>query len=151
MTITRFRPLGDIVSLRDAMDRLFEDSFVRPDMWANGSALAVPVDLWESKDAYHLKADVPGMTPDDIDINVTQDTVTISGEVKAASSIKDDEAWLRQERRSGKFTRSFTLPVAIDANKVDATFQSGVLHLTLPKSEAVRPRQIKVRATTSQQ
>jgi HSP20 family protein len=146
MSITRFRPLGDIVTLRDAMDRLFEDSFVRPGAWANGVALSVPVDLWETKDAYHLKADVPGMTPDDIDINVTQDTVTITGEVKPQSE-SQEEGWLRQERRTGKFSRSFTLPVAIDANKVDATFQNGVLHLVLPKSEAVRPRQIKVRAT----
>lgn len=144
MTITRFRPLGDIVTLRDAMDRLFEDSFVRPGVWANGAALSVPVDLWEAKDAYHLRADVPGMRPDDIDINVTQDTVTISGEIKPHADVKE-EGWLRQERRSGKFARSFTLPVAIDANKVDATFENGVLHLTLPKSEAVRPKQIKVR------
>lgn len=147
MSITRFRPLGDIVSLRDAMDRLFEDSFVRPGVWApNGIALSVPVDIWEGKDAYHLRADVPGMKPEDIEINVTHDTVTISGELKSESEVKD-EGWLRQERRIGKFARSFTLPVEIDSNKVDATFEHGVLHLTLPKSEAVRPKQIKVRAT----
>lgn len=146
MSITSFRPLGDIVSLRDAMDRLFEDSFVRPGVWAGGAALSVPVDIREEKDAYHLRADVPGMKPEDIEISVTHDTVTISGEMKSETEVKD-EGWLRQERRSGKFTRSFTLPVEIDSNKVDATFEHGVLHLTLPKSEAVRPKQIKVRAT----
>jgi HSP20 family protein len=148
MSITRWRPLGDLVSMREAMDRLFDD-FVRPGTWSEGiGALSVPVDLWEAKDAYHVRADVPGMKPDDIEINVTHDTVTISGELKAESEVKE-EGWLRQERRTGKFSRSFTLPVEIDANKVDATFENGVLHLTLPKSESVRPKQIKVRPTVA--
>ncbi len=148
--ITRSQPMRELVSLREAMDRLFEDSFIRPDVWSPLSgSLSVPVDLWEEKDAYHLRADVPGIRPDDIEIAVTHDTVTVSGELKTEME-KKDEGWLRQERRTGKFTRSFTLPVEIDANKVDATFENGVLHLTLPKSEAVRPKQIKVRPTVSQ-
>jgi HSP20 family protein len=148
MTITRWRPLGDLVSMREAMDRLFDD-FVRPGTWSEGmGALSVPVDLWEEKDAYRLRADVPGMKPDDIEINVTHDTVTISGEMKTEIEAKE-EGWLRQERRTGKFSRSFSLPVEIDANKVDATFENGVLQLTLPKSEAVRPKQIRVRSTVA--
>ncbi len=150
MSITRFQPMRDLVSLRDAMDRLFEDSFVRPGPWAlNGATVAVPVDLWETGDAYHLRADVPGIKPDDLEINVTNDTVTISGEVKGSTDVTD-EGWLRQERRSGKFARSFTLPVQIESSKVDATFENGVLHLALPKAESVRPKTIKVRATGSQ-
>lgn len=148
MSITRFQPLGDFVSLRDAMDRLFEDSFIRPSQWVNGNGVfAVPVDLWETAEAYHLRADVPGLTPDDLDINATQDTITISGEVKADAPGEND-AWLRRERRYGKFTRSFTLPLQIDANKIDATFENGTLHLVMPKADEVRPKQIKVRATT---
>ncbi len=148
MSITRFQPLGDFVSLRDAMDRLFEDSFIRPSQWVNGNgAFAVPVDLWETSEAYHLRADVPGLTPDDLDINATQDTITITGEVKAEAPAEND-VWLRRERRYGKFTRSFTLPLQIDANKVDATFENGTLHLVMPKADEVRPKQIKVRATT---
>ena len=148
MSITRFQPLGDFVSLRDAMDRLFEDSFIRPAaVWANGvGPLGVQVDLWETKDAYHLRADVPGMKAEDIDINATQDTITLSGELKE-EPLGESDAWLRRERRHGKFTRSFTLPVEVDANAVDATFENGVLHLVLPKAEAVKPKQIKVRAT----
>ena len=145
MSIVRFQPMRDFVSLRDAMDRLFEDSFVRPAAWP--TPLSVPVDLWETQDAYHLKADVPGVGPDDIEINATHESITISGEVKGSQDVSDD-GWLRQERRTGKFSRSFTLPVQIDPNKVDATFQNGVLHVTVPKAEAVRPRSIKVRATT---
>jgi HSP20 family protein len=146
MTIARFTPLSDVVSLREAMDRLFEDSFIRPN-GGNGQQLAVPVDLWETKDAYHLRADLPGLTPEDIDINATADTFTISGETKASTDVTGD-GWLRQERRFGKFARSFTVPMQIDPNKVEAMFQNGVLELVLPKAENVKPRSIKINAST---
>jgi HSP20 family protein len=148
VTIARFTPLTDVVSLREAMDRLFEDSFIRPDGWtsSNGHQLAVPVDLWETKDAYHLRADLPGLTPDDIDMNATADTFTLTGETKPAADVTS-EGWLRQERRSGKFARSFTVPMQIDPNKVEAKFQNGVLELVLPKAENVKPRSIKINAS----
>ena len=150
MTIARFTPLNDIVSLRDAMDRLFEESFIRPNGW-NGHAaghLAVPVDLWETKDSFQLRADVPGVTPEQLEINATSDGISIAGEVKAPNNMEQD-GWLRQERRVGKFQRSFTLPVAIDPTKVEATFDNGVLQLVLPKAENVKPRMIKVNATNA--
>lgn len=148
MTIARFTPLTDVVSLREAMDRLFEDSFIRSNGWAsgNGHQLAIPVDLWETKDAYHLRADLPGLTADDIDINATADTFVVSGEVKPSTDVTT-EGWLRQERRFGKFARSFTLPMQIDPNKVEAKFQNGVLELALPKAENVKPRSIKINAS----
>ena len=148
MTIARWSPINDVVSLREAMDRLFEDSFIRPSTWTGLGAgqLAVPVDLWETKDAYHVVADLPGLTTDDIEINATPDTVTISGELKPMTEVAT-EAWLRQERRTGKFSRSFTLPVQIDPNKVEAKFMNGVLELVVPKAESVKPRSIKISAT----
>ena len=130
------------------MDRLFEDSFIRPNGWANGQQLAIPVDLWETKDAYHLRADLPALVPEDIEINATADTIAISGETKPSTDVTE-EGWLRQERRFGKFTRAFTLPMQIDPNKVDARFQNGVLELVLPKAESVKPRSIKINATTT--
>lgn len=147
MTLARFRPMDDFVSLREAMDRLFEDSFIRPAAFTGLAAgqIAVPVDLWETPDAYHLRADLPGLGPDDIDINATSDTVQISGEVKSSHDVAS-EGWLRQERRTGKFQRGFTLPMQIDPNKVEASFHNGVLELTLPKAESVKPRAIKVTA-----
>src|SRR5438093_11588350 len=129
MTIARFTPINDVVSLREAMDRLFADSFIRPNgSWSGLPAgqVAVPVDLWETKDAYHLRADLPGLTPEDIDISVTGDTVSLSGETKSASDVSE-QGWLRQERRTGKFQRTFTLPMQIDSNAVNATFANGVL------------------------
>ena len=148
MTIARFTPLSDVVSLREAMDRLFEDSFIRPNGWAsNGQQhLAVPVDLWETKDAYHLRADLPGLAPEDIDINATSDTFTITGETKPSTDVTN-EGWLRQERHFGKFARSFTVPMQIDPNKVEAKFRNGVLELVLPKAENVKPRSIKINAS----
>lgn len=150
MTIARFTPLTDIVSLRDAMDRLFEDSFVRPNTWTGLAAghLAVPVDLWEMKDAYHLRADLPGVTPDQMEINATSESISIGGEVKGHADVSED-GWLRQERRMGKFQRAFTLPIAIDPTKVEATFENGVLQLVLPKAENVKPRTIRVNATNA--
>jgi HSP20 family protein len=147
VTITRFTPMTDFVTLREAMDRLFEDSFIRPTTWTGLAAgqIAVPVDLWETNDAYHLRADLPGMTPDTIDINVTADTVSFAGETKIETDVAN-EGWLRQERRIGKFQRSFTLPVQIDPNKVQANFEHGVLDLVLPKADQVKPRSIKVNA-----
>lgn len=150
MTIARFSPMTDIVSLRDAMDRLFEESYIRPNGWTGLAAghLAVPVDLWETKDAYHLRADVPGVTSDQLEINATSDTISIAGEVKGQADVTND-GWIRQERRVGKFQRAFTLPMAIDPTKVDATFENGVLQLVLPKAENVKPRTIKVNATNA--
>ena len=150
MTIARFSPMTDIVSLRDAMDRLFEESFIRPHTWTGLAAgqVAVPVDLWETKDAYHLRADLPGVSSDQLEINATSDSISISGEVKSQTDVTED-GWLRQERRVGKFQRAFTLPVASDPTKVEATFENGVLKLMLPKAENTKPRTIKVNATNS--
>jgi len=148
VTIARFTPLTDAVSLREAMDRLFEDSFIRSNGWAstNGHQIPVPVDLWETADAYHLRSDLPGLTPDDIEINATADTFTVGGEIKPSTDVTN-EGWLLKERRFGKFARSFTVPMQIDPNKVEAKFQNGVLELVLPKAENVKPRSIKINAS----
>jgi HSP20 family protein len=149
MSLTRFDPLRDFVSLREAMDRLLEDSVIRPAGWiADGHGGAFPVDLFETGDAYVLKATLPGVTPDELDINATAGGVSIKAEVKPDAEVKD-QAWLLRERRFGVFQRSFSLPTEIDANKVDASFENGILTLMLPKAEAVRPKQVKVKTGTT--
>ena len=144
MKVMKFEPTGEYVSLRDAVDRLFADSFIRP---FNGfsTAPAFPVELTETKDAYQLKASLPGMKPGDVTIEATADEITIKGELREQTEVKDLE-YLRQELHYGKVQRSFTLPLAIDPNKVEASFEQGVMTITLPKIEIVKPKTITVKA-----
>lgn len=142
--MTRYEPFGNVLSLREAMDRLFEDSFVAPFGRLMQTTSIMPVDVYETDDAFVVNAFMPGLTPDDLDITVQQQVVTIHGEPKA-----DDLNGLRplvQERPTGQFTRTFSLPVPVDANRVGAEFRNGVLHLTLPKLQAARPHKIEIKA-----
>ncbi len=142
--MTRYEPFGNVLSLREAMDRLFEDSFVAPFGRLMQTTSIMPVDVYETDDAFVVNAFMPGLTPDDLDITVQQQVVTIHGEPKA-----DDLNGLRplvQERPTGQFTRTFNLPVPVDANRVQAEFRNGVLHLTLPKLEVARPRKIEIKS-----
>ena len=133
----------EFVSLRDAMDKLVEDSFIRP-FDGLGTTPTFPIELKETKDAYVLKASLAGVKPEDIAIEATVEEVTIKGEYKQEAEKKDEE-FLRRELRYGKVQRSFTLPLAIDPNKVDATFEHGIVTVTLPKSEVVKPRVITIK------
>ena len=143
MKVLDIKSPSEFVSLRDAMDRLFEDSIIRP---FNGFATATtfPVDLTEGKDSYILKASLPGTKPEDITIEATPEEVTIRGETKQTSEQKDAE-YLRRELRYGKVSRTFALPLAIDPNKVEAIFEHGVVTVTLPKSDVVKPKTITIK------
>jgi HSP20 family protein len=150
MSINRFDPMRDFVSLREAMDRLLEDSVIRPATFAaNGgaSSYSFPVDLYETQDGFVLKATLPGVTAEQLDINATADGISIKAEVKGDAQAKD-QAWLLRERRYGTFQRTFALPTQIDPNQVDASFENGVLTLQLPKAETVKPKQVKVKTGT---
>lgn len=144
MSITRWDPTRDFVSLREAMDRLFEDSVIRPHLFGDGRATSFPVDLYETPEAFVLKGTLPGVRPEQLDVNATSEGVFIRAEIKEGVEVKE-ENWLLRERKSGMVQRNFTLPTQIDPNKVEAQFENGVLTLTLPKAEAVRPKQIKVK------
>jgi HSP20 family protein len=144
MTIIRRSPspFGDLLSLRQAMDRLFEESFVRPDTaWGEGSL--VPMDVYATDDDFVLEANLPGVKPEEVDITVENNTLTISGETR--SSRKEEEgATILSEIRRGRFTRTLTLPAGLEPDKAKATFEDGVLTLRIPKAEQVKPRQIKI-------
>ncbi|MBU6422469.1 MAG: Hsp20/alpha crystallin family protein [Chloroflexi bacterium] len=150
MTVTRYDPTRDVLSLREVMDRLIEDSFIGPGALSTVTgSVSAPIDISETADAFHVCMDLPGMKPEDIDVNVTGDTVQITAERRGSKEEKKEGGFLRQERRSGRVQRSFVLPTAIDASKVDAEFRDGVLHVDLPKSEEMRPKSIKVRGGTT--
>jgi len=129
------------------MDRLFEESFVHPRAgWLTPfGAGTLAVDMYETDEDVVVKTSVPGVKPEDIDITITGDTLTIKGEVKAEEKIERAN-YIRQERRYGAFSRSLTLPTSVVAEKAKAEFENGVLTLTLPKSEEVKPKTIKVKA-----
>ncbi len=145
--IVRWEPVRDLISLREAMDRLFEESFIRPrTSWPGAvGATSLAVDMYETDQDVVVKSTVPGIKPEDIDITITGDTLTIKGETRAEEKVEETN-YIRQERRYGAFARSLALPTAIVADKAKAEFEDGVLTLTLPKAEEVKPKSIKVKA-----
>lgn len=144
--IVRWEPLRELVSLREAMDRLFEESVVGPrwtSLWSseNGDTLAMGV--LENDEAFVVTAPVPGVKPEEVDITVTGNTLLIKGETKAEQK-EEKGNYLHQEVRYGSFQRSMTLPLDVQGDKAEAVFENGVLTLTLPKAEAVKPKSIKI-------
>ena len=145
--IIRWEPFGEIVHLRHAMDSLFDESFPGPWRvvgWENGESLS-PLDVYETDDELVVKAVLPGVKPEDVDVSITGDTLSIKGEFKAEEETKK-RSYYRQERRYGSFHRAITLPTEVETDKAEAVFEHGVLTLTMPKAEAVKPRTIQVKA-----
>ena len=144
--VVRWEPFSEMVSLRDAVNRLFEDSFIRPSAWPlpfDGGGLSVPADVIETKDNIVVKLLAPGVKPEDIDISVSGDTLAIKGEMKSEEQYEEG-SYLRKERRFGSFQRTFSLPTSVASDKAKAEFENGVLTLTLPKAEEAKPKAIKV-------
>jgi len=134
-----------LVDFRREIDSLFDDFFSptlryqreRSNVWSPAC------DVAEEDGHYMLSIEMPGISKDDIKIEMADNTVTISGERRFESKGKEDSAWYG-ERRYGRFQRSFALPAGIDADKIEANYQDGVLHLAVPKAESAKPRQIKI-------
>lgn len=144
MSIIRREPFRELISLRDAMDRLFEESFVRPWSWFAPLTETLAVDMYETKDNIVVKASVPGVKPEDIDVSVVGDTLTIKGQIKEEEEV-EKENYIRRERRYGSFCRTLSLPTAVNVDKASAEFENGVLKLTLPKAEEVKPKTIEIK------
>ncbi|MFQ5408052.1 MAG: Hsp20/alpha crystallin family protein [Anaerolineales bacterium] len=143
--IVRWEPFRDMMSLRQAMDRLFDESFVSPATSWNGSAFSAPaVDMYQTDDEIVVKATIPGIKPDNLHLNVTGDMLSIEGETH--DEVSDEQAnYVVRERRFGKFHRQIALPTPVNADRAKAEFEHGVLTLTLPKVEEVKPKQIPVK------
>ena len=149
--LTRFDPFSEMVTLRQAMDRLFEDSFVSPLTLRtfNGEASAPALDVHETGDEIVVTAALPGLKPEDVDITITGQNLSIRGEFKADDKVERDQ-YLYRERRYGTFHRQLQLPVRVQGDAATATFEDGVLTLSIPKSEEVKPRQIQVKPAPKQ-
>jgi HSP20 family protein len=140
--LTRWDPFQDAVTLREAVNRLFEESFV-PSAPARGAGFAPALDLSETADAYMIEMAVPGMKAEDLNVGFENGVLTISGEVKQDSENKERN-YHRIERRFGRFSRSVSLPASVRADAIEAKLESGVLHLNIPKAEEVKPRKITI-------
>jgi HSP20 family protein len=154
MSSSRWDPWGDIISLREAMNNLLEESFVRPQTAGGPSAgsLGLAVDLLETPSAFVLTASVPGVKPSDVAITVLGDTVTIAGqrdEPRADRGEPEGSRWLIRERHFGAFDRSVKLSAAVKPDEATADFEDGVLTVILPKADEAKPRTIAVRMTGS--
>ncbi len=146
MSITRWEPFRDLISLREAMDRLFEESWVRPRAgWLLPTEETLAIDMYETPDSVVVKTAVPGVKPEDMGITITGNSLTIAGETKAEEKV-EEENYIRRERRHGRFSRSVTLPSGVQGEKAQATFDHGLLTLTIPKAEEAKPKVIKVKS-----
>ena len=143
---------GDMISLRSAMDRLFNESYV-PGQSASSTPGVMPLDVYANENEVIVLAAVPGMHADDIQITIEKNTVTLSGTMPNVAESEDtkDVSWYLHELPHGTFERTLTLPTQLDSNRAEATFENGMLRLTLPKAETEKPRQIKVRVGNGHQ
>jgi HSP20 family protein len=142
--LIRWEPAREMMSLRDAMDRLFDDAFTRPLSLRDGWS-APAIDMYQTDDEVVVNAALPGFKADEVQINITGDVLTLKGEVRQAEE-KKEKAWHIREQRYGSFERSVALPTAVVTEKAKAEFENGILTITLPKADEVKPRTITVKA-----
>lgn len=144
MSMIRWDPARDLMSLRQAMDRLFEESVIRPSGFTfELGGGDIPIDIYQTQNAIVIKATLPGIKPEEVEISATDNVLTIKAEKQEEKEVKDKD-YIRKENRYGMFSRSITLPIGIDADKAEANFDNGILTLNLPKSEKEKPKQIKI-------
>lgn len=145
MSITNLNPWREVRTLREAMDELFEESFVRPGqqrLEQQQRRFRLPLDVYVTPEEIVIVASLPGLTADEVDITIDGDRLTIQGELRPPLENVD---YLFQERAYGPFSRTLALNVPINAGQAEAVFENGVLTLTLPKAEESKPRSIEVK------
>ena len=152
MAMQRWDPFSDIMSLRDAMDRLFEQSVVRPQRLAGGQSLAgakvMPVDLYQKDSDYIIKAFVPGVKADEVEINAERDTVALKAHIPGDAEKEEARSyrWMAGELGYGDVVRTVTMPGPVDSSNIEASVQNGVLTVVVPQAEEAKPKKIEVKA-----
>ena len=142
--LIRWEPAREMMTLREAMDHLFDDAFTRPLTLRDGWS-APAIDMYQTDDEIVVKASLPGVKADEVQINITGEILTIKGETKQVEE-KKDKAWHMREQRWGTFERAIALPTEVTADKAKAEFENGILTITLPKAEEVKPKIINIKA-----
>jgi HSP20 family protein len=144
MTIVRrSSPFSELVTLRNAMDRLFDDTFVRPGQLLGGFDGGMPLDVRSTADGLEIEASLPGVRPDDVDITVEGGTLVISARTESDEREERGD-YLVHEIRRGNVSRTIALPNGYEPDKANASFEHGVLRLSIPKAEQLKPRQIRI-------
>jgi HSP20 family protein len=145
--LTRFDPFREMLSLREAMDRLFEQSFVRPGWGLTGTGvMSAPMDVFQTDQGYQVRVLLPGVKPEDIDLSVQQNSLVLKGQYPAAAQEGQQGNWLVREIGSGAFERTVTFDRPIDPDKIQTHYEHGVLTISVPVSEASQPRRISITA-----
>ncbi len=143
-SLIRRDPYSDVVSLRDLMDRLFEQSLMPPRL-TETDLLDMAMDMYETDNEVVIKLTAPGVQPDDLEVTVEAGTVRIKGEVKSEENIEDAN-YVRRERRFGRFQRVVSLPSDVNPDAASADFENGLLTLKIPKKEEMKAKTVQVKA-----
>ncbi len=148
--LVRSEPMG-LTSLRQAMDSLFEDAMVRPSRAWSALKLEEPaIDMYQTEKDVVVKASMPGIKAEDVDISVIGDMLSISGKTCEEQEVREED-YFRREMRCGTFSRSLQVPVAVNVDKAEAVFENGVLTLTMPKSEEAKPKRLSVKSGSTRE
>ncbi|MCA1899362.1 MAG: Hsp20/alpha crystallin family protein [Chloroflexi bacterium] len=142
--LTRWEPAREMMTLRDAMDRLFDEAFTRPFRLYDRDLSMPAVDMYQTDNEVVVKAAIPGVKADEVQISVTGDVLVIKGESKEKEETKQ-KAYHIREQRWGMFERTLALPTEVVADKAKAEFENGILTITLPKAEEVKPKTIAIK------
>jgi len=144
--LTRWEPAREMMTLREAMDRLFDDAFTRPLSGRDGWSMATPaIDMYQTDNDVVVKASIPGIKAEEVQINITGDILTLKGEAKQEDERKE-RSWHIREQRFGSFERSIVLPTDVKSDQAEAVFENGILTITLPKADEVKPKTINIKA-----
>lgn len=148
MSIVKWSPFKELEDMRKDIERMFEEFFEpfprRRRRWWSREGMVVPnIDVYDKKGEVVVKAELPGVEKDNIDITITKDTLTIKGEIKKDEEVKEEDYYAR-EISYGSFARTIALPMEVDSEKAKATFKNGILEIVLPKKEEAKPKEIKV-------
>jgi HSP20 family protein len=142
MKLVRWDPFQELVAINNRLSRTLGDV---PSTEDSFGSWAPPVDIFEKNDHLVIRAEIPGVQKDDMDVRIENGVLTLHGERKNETEVKEANAY-RMERIYGTFTRSFSLPTTVDASKVAATYKDGVLEVTVPKAETAKPKKVNINA-----
>jgi HSP20 family protein len=142
--LTRWDPFREMMAMRSAMDRIFDRTLSAPDSWMEPDSWNMALDVAETENEFLVKASLPGIKPEDLEITYDSNVLTIKGETEEEKNV-DEKRYHLRERRYGSFSRNISLPASVKQDAIEATYEAGVLTLHLPKAEEAKPKRIQIK------